>query len=91
MKLKKLGGIVAVCCLVASVPLVSTLPYNTYAAGSIIGTEVNITPPAGTPNISNYVAQKIEDALNANDTITITGKAELNYHENSLKTVQYVL
>lgn len=82
MKLKKLGSIVAVCCLVASVPLVSTLPYNTYAAGSIIGTEVNITPPAGTSNISNYVAQKIEDALNTNDTITITGKAELNYHEN---------
>ena len=75
-KLQLIGAMLLSCCLLAATPVSSHTLITSYAAGSEVSYQLDITPTV-TTNVNTHISDKIQDALNTNDVVTVVGNATL--------------
>ena len=74
----KLGAMLLAGCLSVAIPLIMPVSFTSYAAGSTVATTVDITPPASTADVGDYVKTMIQNALASNNTVVVRGYAEID-------------
>ena len=85
-KLQLTGAMLLSCCLLAATPISSHTLITSYAAGSEVSYQLDITPTV-TTNVDTYISSRIQDALNTNDVVTVSGNATLT-DANSGNSIQ---
>lgn len=85
-KLQLTGAMLLSCCLLAATPISSHTLITSYAAGSEVSYQLDITPTV-TTNVDTYISNRIQDALNTNDVVTVSGNATLT-DANSGNSIQ---
>jgi len=75
-KLQLIGAMLLSCCLLAATPVSSHTLITSYAAGSEVSYQLDITPTV-TTNVNTHISNKIHDALNTHNVVTVVGNATL--------------
>ena len=75
-KLQLIGAMLLSCCLLAATPVSSHTLITSYAAGSAVSYQLDITPTV-TTNVNTHISDKIQDALNTHNVVTVVGNATL--------------